>query len=170
MAGEQVFADQRGRKRSEHHGEQQEAVRIDECRRRLVHESERRMVVDPRDQDDGETQHERDERWREVRERTPQVASAADDCGRWNLDVDDQQCESDGEYPIAEGFEPCVGMRFCHVVSLFQSTRRGHSRPGTPFECSDWFRKGTATVYRDPRRAKRIAVRPRDLLHAHGIG
>src|SRR6185436_1287190 len=52
MVGEKVFADQRGRERHEHHGQQQEPIRKNERRRRLVHQPEHGMVIDPRDEDD----------------------------------------------------------------------------------------------------------------------
>src|SRR5262245_9707210 len=74
------------------------------------------MVIDPRDQDDGETQHESEDRWSEMPEGEPQLTSRTDLFRRRDPDVDDQQRKRDGKDAVAENLEPCVGVRICHVV------------------------------------------------------
>ena len=66
----------------------------------------RGMVIDPADEDDGETQDEREDRRRQVPECKPQLASRTDRVRRRNLDVDDEQRERDSKDSIAKGFEP----------------------------------------------------------------
>ena len=59
MVSHQVRAQQPGRERDEHHGQQQEAVGIDEGCRRFTDQFERSVMIDPGDEDHGEAQHER---------------------------------------------------------------------------------------------------------------
>src|SRR5258705_4931995 len=79
------------------------------------------MVIDPGDQDDGKTQHEREDRWPEMPEGKPQLTSGANPFRRRDLDVDDQERERDGKNAIAESLKPCVGVRVCHVASQLRS-------------------------------------------------
>src|SRR5258706_5012591 len=74
------------------------------------------MVIARGDQDDGKPQHEREDRWSQMPEGKPQLASGANPFRRRDLDVDDQERERDGKDAIAESLEPCVGVRVCHVV------------------------------------------------------
>ena len=84
----------------------------------------KRVVIDPGDEDDGKTQHEREDRWPEMPEGKPQLASGANPFRRRDLDVDDQERECDGKDAIAEGLEPCVGVRVRHVVvAVISGTR-----------------------------------------------
>ena len=73
-------------------------------------------MIDPGDEDDGKTQHEREDPGPEMPERTPQLTSGADPTGRRDFDVDDQERERDGKDTIAERLEPCVRVRVCQVV------------------------------------------------------
>ena len=91
MIGEEICAQQGGREWDKNNTQEQERVGIDELRGCSVHQSEGRVMVHPRDEDDHEAQEKGKYGWRGMPKRQPKVIRRIDGRRWWDLDIDDQQ-------------------------------------------------------------------------------